>query len=297
MKSCTSVCLIISGLILCFPLWDVITHWIGPLFSFRQGCPLSGHDKRALVEWEFATDPGMVCSATGVSTYGDPSPGMMYYEENTLGVGSMSESVGGFWFWWTSPIGRFPTFAIGFVMARFQRTYDGPVAGFFEAYGHWVVDISALLVVGSIMLIPYHGYADNNEMVRTDWYDPGTLALEGVWPTVLICVWIYATTRSKRASRVNKYFLSNRYLTFLGSISYEMYLFHLPIYRYYLWFKAVPTDTNIHFCSVFFDTMTYQEMWALIAVTIIVASVMHDIAVSHYGPLMIFLNLNCWSSL
>ena len=59
----------------------------------------------------------------------------------------------------------------------------------------------------------------------------------------------------------------------------QMYLFHLPIYRYYLWFKAVPTDTNIHFCSVFFDSMTYQEMWALIACTILCSSILHDIAV------------------
>lgn len=200
---------------MCFPAWDLITQAIGPMFTFEQGCPLTGHDAAALVEWETAVAPGVLCTAAGITALGDPTPGMMYFEEDEMQVGSINESVGNFWLWWTSPIGRFPTFAVGFVMARFQRTYDGPVARFFEAYGHWAVDISALTVTFCILALPYTGYAKNNEQVRTDWYDPGTLALEGVWPTILICIWIYGTTKGKKASRVNKYFLANRYLTWM----------------------------------------------------------------------------------
>merc|ERR1712070_1195843 len=96
-KTVSSASLIIFVLILCFPLWDKITQLIGPIFTFKQGCPLAGHDKQALVEWETAYDPGMVCSAQGETLLGDPTPGLMYYEEEVMGVGSMTETVGNFW--------------------------------------------------------------------------------------------------------------------------------------------------------------------------------------------------------
>ena len=49
--------------------------------------------------------------------------------------------------------------------------------------------------------------------------------------TSLVAHWlsIDVTAQGKKTSYVNKYFLANRYLGFLGTISYETYLFHLPV--------------------------------------------------------------------
>eukprot|EP01052_Picozoa_sp_SAG31_P002936 SAG31_NODE_107_length_24865_cov_17.973593_5_plen_1307_part_00 len=207
---------LIGMLVMCFPCWDTTTTMMGPIFKFTNGCLRDP-----------AQAQGIYLNASGITTYSGPG---------AVGVHVCSAQ---YVLWWTSPIGRLPVFYVGFLMARLCKDVNsGIVVDFCYRYGHHFIDCMILIITFGVLAIPYYGLAVNDESLRLDFWDPGTQTLEGTWPTVVVCVWIFVTQKSRKPSVINKYVLQNRALSFFGSISYEIYLFHLPVYRLYIWFKA-----------------------------------------------------------
>ena len=322
LKSAWRIVLMLLCLMAGFPLWSVFTLVMGHFGALNaisaSGCALTYYVNGTEILHSYNDWASVKASVGNSTSFQDYENEVQTLDQSTFQLPGLA---GGpyfltnvIWWWWAYPLGRLCTFAVGFVMARVVKEYDGAGRRFVEDHGHVVVDVAFLLACFFTLFIPvtspldypltcgWHLYLTDETIIEDTgvhavagevpfcmnyWYDPGIQAELGTWPTVLLCVWLYASNVSKKSAMVNTWFFSSRLLAWLGTFSFEIYLVHLPLIVLVLDITNVENDAFVDtdapfLCAETFAKWSYLTFWLVLGLLIVPVAYAGHCVASHY---------------